>query len=490
MKFKDALNIISNNNISSLLLQGSFGLEKENQRVTKDGNLAMTAHPAVFGDKLTNKYVTTDFAESQVEMITPPLSTVEQAYNALLKTQQFVEHGIGSELLWPMSMPPILPNDADIPVSKFDGSAEGRKKEIYRKGLALRYGKKMQMISGIHYNFSFSDELLNVLKPHISPELNYKEYKDKLYLSIIRNFLRYRWLLVYLYGSSPNCDATYDSVVVNEINNVKMCCPDCCDAFGNFKHRATSMRVSRFGYSNSPEGKYDMYFNSIAEFSGILKEMVMTPEERYERLGLFNGDEQVQLNTNLLQNESEYYSSIRPKQITEPGESQLSAIAARGIQYIEVRILDINPYEIIGIDKSEMHFIHLFLIYCMIEDSPLITSEEFHKIKLNHNLTALSGRDESLKLYNYFSDGCKPLKAAGNDIFTKLYEIAKVLDSSNGRSVYSQVLDGELKKLKDITLLPSHRIYNEMKQNNMTFAEFGLAHARKYKAEIENIEVK
>lgn len=230
-----------------LLLNGKWGIERELQRVTELGDLALTPHPAVFGDKLKNKEITTDFSESQMELITPPFSKVEEVDRYLKMLHEKAWAGVRNEYLWPLSMPPRLPEEELIPIARFNDTEEGHSAYIYRQGLANRYGKKMQMISGIHFNFSFGNKLLHTLYELFGENRGFSTFRDELYFSVARNFLRYRWLLIYLYGASPSCDDTYDVVVNDEVEKIKKCCPECCNQYDKY---ATSLRVSRFGYTN------------------------------------------------------------------------------------------------------------------------------------------------------------------------------------------------------------------------------------------------
>ncbi len=467
-----------NDDKSRLLSQGYFGVERESQRITSYGDLALTPHPQVFGDKAENPRITTDFSESQIEMITPPFRTVEEVYDSLKQIYAEVENGIKDELLWPISMPPRLPDEELIPIARFSDSEEGRLKEVYRNGLATRYGKKMQMISGLHYNFSFDDEMIDFLYERFGKGKKKQTFINNMYFALARNFLRYRWMLIYLFGASPFCDPTYYSVIYKELEVVQKCCQDCCDVIKNFNKYATSLRVSRFGYSNSIQRKYFVYYNSLNEYIQKLQKMMTTKSSKYLKLGLYNRDTQIQLNGNVLQKESEFYSSVRVKQNINKGETQLDALAKRGVKYLEVRILDINPFEKQGISVEQLKFLQVFMLYCLFEKSDDITAHELEKINTNHHLTALFGRKKNLMLYRY-DNGKIPMKEFGEKIFEKLFYIAKLMDTSTGESKYKQCVENEYKKLIDLSLLPSERINREMKENNENYLKFGLRQVEK-----------
>ncbi len=464
------------NNKGKLLTEGNFGIERESQRVTSSGDLALTPHPLVFGEKGENPNITTDFSESQIEMITPTFNSIEKVYESLYQIHDNVEKGIGDELLWPLSMPPKLPNEELIPVATFSDSEYGKNMRIYRDGLALRYGKKMQMISGIHYNFSFSDEMIDYLYAQFGNEKDKRLFIDEIYFSIIRNFMRYRWLLIYLFGASPSCHSTYNSVISKEIKIIKDCCPRCIGNFENFNEYATSIRVSRFGYSNTSNHKSDIYFNSLEEYSTKLRTLVATKSAKYSELGLHKNGFQIQLNGNILQKESEFYSSIRPKQNISRDETQLDALEKRGIKYIEVRILDLNPFEKLGLSIEQMNFLHVFMLFCLFENSEFITEEEHEQINLNHHLVSIFGRKEDLLLKKYNEEETT-LKLWGSEVFESLLSIAKLIYESTGDDKYLKSVETEKEKLFDISLLPSERIHREMKDNEEDFLEFGTRHA-------------
>ncbi|MGB9979762.1 glutamate--cysteine ligase [Methanobacterium sp.] len=460
-----------------LLVEGSFGLEKECQRVFSTGDLALTPHPPVFGDKTKNPHITNDFSESQIEIITTPFNSVEEAYESLNKISLEVEKGVEDELLWPLSMPPKLPDEEQIPIACFPDSENGKDMEIYRKGLAVRYGKKMQMISGIHYNFSFGDGMIDYLYKKFGNKKDKRLFTDEIHFGLARNFLRYSWILIYLFGASPFCHRTYYPVIKKELMIIQKCCPNYEDIIENCIQCATSLRVSRFGYSNSSLKNENMYFNSLEEYSTKLRKMLSTKDEKFSKLGIYMNGSQIQLNENILQKESEFYSSIRLKQTLNKGETPLDALEERGVEYVEVRILDLNPFEKLGLNIKQMNFLHVFMHFCLFEQSLPITDDEHTLINLNHHLVSLIGRKEGLRLKKY--DGSEiSLKSWGEEIFEKLKTIADLMDRDTGNNKYRASVEKEYQKLFDISLLPSERIKIEMEENNENFLEFGIRYAK------------
>jgi glutamate--cysteine ligase len=403
--------------------------------------------------------------------------------NSLGSIYSEVAEGIGDELLWPFSMPPKLPPEEDIPIAKFPETDSGRTLNIYRNGLSLRYGKKMQMISGIHYNFSFGDQFIDFLYGKYGDSQSKRDFTDEMYLAVIRNFMRYRWLLVYLFGASPLYDPTYSSVIEKELNAIRKCCPDLALGFEHITKYATSLRVSRFGYSDNADAGQNVFFNSMSEYFEKLRRLMSTKSERYARLGMHKGGEQLQLNENILQKESEFYSSIRPKQNLRQGETPIEALKKRGIKYLEVRVLDVNPFEKLGITLEQILFLQVFMLFCLFERSDFIDEESFSEISSNYHTVALLGRNSELSIYN--ANGTLVLlRNWGQDVVLKLRQIAALLDHPEGGK-YTRAIDAEAKKLTDLSLLPSEKIYREIRETGLSFKEYGvhLAEAHKNKKE-------
>lgn len=453
-QFESMINLFQNKQASRLLRQAKWGVEKESQRITPDGELALTDHPAAFGDKLEHPTITTDFAESQLELITPPLDSIQVVIEALDRIHDEAEAGLGEELLWPLSMPPKLPPEPHIRIASFNDTPEGREKEAYRRDLAARYGTTMQMISGLHVNFSLADPLFTYLT-----EQGYGSdrngLKDELYFALTRNFLRYRWLLIYLYGASPNIHRSFESTVCDELAVIESCCPACCRMIGRYEQYASSLRVSRYGYSNTKQKTQMVSFNSKAEYVSSFRSLIGT----------------------VLKKESELYSSIRVKARQPLKEGQLASIERNGVDYIEVRILDLNPYERTGVGSKQLHLLHLFLLYCFMEESPPITKEENERINENHHMVSLFGRKPDLKLRQGRHRKVLLTEWAQN-IFDKMEQIAAILDQGSDEPAYMKAWQEEKQKLSDPGRILSARMLSEMKQQGETFVAFGLRRAK------------
>jgi len=332
-------------------LKGLFGVEKENIRVDRHGVIAQTPHPAIFGDKLNHSYITTDFSESQVEMITPPLPSISQTLGFLETIHDIVSLELKDEYLWPQSIPPVLPNEDQIPIAKYAKS--GRMEAEYREKLALKYGRKKQAISGIHFNVSLDETLLEMLYQSTSQAIPIEEFRDEVYLKITRQILRYRWLYVLIFGSSPIVDPTYEL--------------KCCDLplYFNAKTRGLSLRNSCFGYGNL----IDLYpdYGSVKGYLQSIEQMVK------------NGS---------LTATKELYASVRPKFINN----------SDSISYVEVRFPDINPLSKIGISPEMLHFIHWLIIYGLLTDEQNDFTTEFQSIaNSNHGKISLFGLHEDIE---------------------------------------------------------------------------------------------
>src|SRR5258706_40729 len=275
-----------------LLTQIRRGIEKESLRVRPDGALAMTPHPPALGSPLTHPHITTDFSESQLELITAAQPGIDDCLVELTRIHQFVYKHIGDGLLWCSSMPCNLPGDDQIPIGRYGRSNVGRMKTVYRAGLSHRYGRRMQTISGIHYNFSL-------------PEVGTEDY-----FSLIRNFRRHSWLPLYLFGASP---AVCSSFVAGRRHELQELRPGTL-----YLPYATSLRMGRLGYQDDTEAALCVSHNSLDSYAASLDEALSKPFPAYAKIGLKQNGEYRQLNTSLLQIENEFYGTVRPKRRTRP----------------------------------------------------------------------------------------------------------------------------------------------------------------------------
>ncbi|MRT93611.1 bifunctional glutamate--cysteine ligase GshA/glutathione synthetase GshB [Ancylomarina sp. 16SWW S1-10-2] len=395
--------LLENKSIRSSICDGLFGIEKENVRVDKSGHMATTPHPGILGDKFKHPYITTDFSESQVEMITPPLDSIDKVHGFLETLHDVVTQNIGDELLWPQSLPPLLPDEEDIPIAQFGGS--GVSKEKYREILAKRYGRERQMLTGIHYNFSLSDRLERKLIKICCPDGKTEQFREALYLKMIRNFMRYRWFLVWLFGSSPVSDPSFKMKNLKTGEKKQVIC-------GN----AVSIRTSSGGYRNEEE--YYVDFNSLDAFNQSISNLVAD--------GKLVGHE-------------ELYLPIR-----------LKFDANERISHVEVRLLDLDPYEKAGISKNRLHLVHLFLLHCLFKNEPDVYDKKQQEIAANNqDLVACYGLKSDLKLSNFEGEDILA-QDFGQEIYVDIQNFMKLADLANKEEYISamkhcqSIMDGSV----------------------------------------------
>ncbi|HNY47557.1 MAG TPA: glutamate--cysteine ligase, partial [Casimicrobium sp.] len=347
------------------------GVEKESLRALPTGGLALTPHPKALGSALTHPRITTDFSESQVELITGVHADVEACLAELTEIHQFTYRTMrdaGDEMLWVSSMPCGLPTDETIPLGRYGSSNVGRAKSVYRMGLGHRYGRRMQTISGIHYNWSL---------PGVSNEE---------YFSLIRNFRRHAFLLMTLFGASPAVCSTFVAGRQHELQSLTK--------NTMYMPYGTSLRMGRLGYQSDAQASLAVSYNSLEGYGASLQDALTRPYPAYEAIGIKNpGGDYNQLGTTLLQIENEFYGTIRPKRVIKPGERPLHALRERGVEYVEVRLMDLDPFVAVGITAATMRFIDVFLLHCLLADSPPDTPAEIAALARNQHRTAASGRE-------------------------------------------------------------------------------------------------
>lgn len=437
---------------SEIFNKSLHGLERECLRVDHRGMLSQRPHPKALGSALTNPYITTDFCESQLELITPTFHHVDQASNFLKAIHCFINHENPHELIWPFSMPCRLPKDEKIPLAQYGDSTSGKKKTLYRKGLSERYGSKMQTVSGTHYNFSFSEEFWQLLyKKFARKNESLQDFTSESYLHLMRNFLRDSWINTYLFGAAPAIDKSYMPKKPKALKRHGW-----STYYGPY---ATSLRMSNIGYYSKVQAQLTISYNSLPEYLEDLDKALNTAVPAYKNLA--------GLNDKVLQIENEHYSRIRAKQPTKYGEKVIDAIRERGVRYVEVRAVDINPYQPIGIAKHQIRFLHMLLIHELFQSSPKITADEAKIIRENQEKVAVYGRKPELKLQTL--KGEKTLKELAGKILKNLEPIAEMLGKK-----YLDSLEMQKKKLENPDLLSSARILREMKEAKGSYIEHGL----------------
>lgn len=462
----------------SLLTQCLHGIERETLRVTAQGELAQTPHPVALGSALTHAQITTDYSEALLEFITPAEPDPADTLADLERIHRFAASRLDGEYLWSPSMPGLLPDEAQIPIARYGSSNIGRLKYVYRRGLALRYGKTMQCIAGIHYNFSLPEAVWPLLQRLDGDSQSARDYQSASYIALIRNFRRYSWLLMYLFGASPALDASFLRGRPHQLQQL--------DADTLYLPWATSLRMSDLGYQSSAQSGLTPCYNDLASYTESLRNAVATPYPAYAEIGTHdaNGEWQ-QLNSNIIQIENEYYSSIRPKRVTRSGERPIQALMSRGVQYVEVRCLDINPYLPLGIDLAEARFLDAFILFCALADSPLLAGGECRACTENFLKTVKEGRRPGLHLQKGGQQ--VELRTWAGELLDAFAPIAALLDRAHGGGAYREALEAQRAKVQDPALTPSAQVLVELQRRGESFRAFALrqskAHAETFRAQ-------
>jgi glutamate--cysteine ligase len=430
------------------------GIEKESLRVRPDGLLSAKPHPAGLGAPLTHPHITTDFSESQLELITGVHADVEQCLAQLTEIHQVVYRHIGDELLWCTSMPCGLPADDDIPIGQYGKSNLGRAKTVYRHGLAHRYGRRMQTISGVHYNFSMPESAWPVLQSADGKDGPTNAYKSDAYFHLIRNFKRYSWLLLYLFGASP---AVCRSFVAGRTHRLRE-----LSSGTMFLPGATSLRMGPLGYQSDAQASLGVSFNSLRSYANSLNRGLTTPYPPYEAIGVRDGDDYRQLGTTLLQIENEFYGTIRPKPRFRSGERPLYLLGEGGVEYIEVRCMDNDPYSPIGIAGDTIRFLDIFLLHCLLRSSPPDSPEEIAEISRRQHQVAERGRDPDLRMEHKGQQ--RALVEWGRALLGEFEPIAAALDKAHVSGAYRDALSAAGAALADSAYTRSARMLAEMGQ--------------------------
>lgn len=442
-----------------------LGLEREALRMGPDGCIAQTPHPAALGSALTHPHITTDYSEALLECITPPLSRPEEALRFLREIHQFVQPHLGDERLWSASMPCILAGESSIVIAEYGRSNLGFMKHVYRRGLAWRYGRIMQVIAGIHVNFSLPDEFWIAFQDQEGDRRTLQDFRSETYFALIRNLQRFGWLILYLFGASP--------AVCKSFLDGKSTTLPAFDEHTCYGPYATSLRMSNIGYTNRTEKKsgVNICYNSLPEYIATLTQATTTPWPPYERIGVVVDGEYRQLNANILQIENEYYTSMRPKQPPQGNEKPTVGLKRRGVGYVELRSVDINPLEPLGITLSQLRFLEMFLLFCVLNESPLLDAEERGMIDDNQMATALNGRDPALILQRRYHPAL-PLRHWARDILSELQPIGELLDLGEDGRPYAAALAEQREALADPDRTPSARILAEMRVSGENFFQY------------------
>lgn len=450
----------------------SRGVERETLRY-QDGRLATTPHPQGLGSALTNQWITTDFSESLLEFITPVSHDIDQLMAQLEDIHHFTQTKLGEEKLWPLSMPCYVEHEELINLAQYGDSNSGKMKTLYRQGLKRRYGSLMQIISGVHFNFSFPDSFWDALYGEQDEQAR-QESKSEAYFGLIRNYYRFGWLIPYFFGASP---ALCSSFIRGRETKLPF------ENIGEtlYLPNATSLRLSDLGYTNSAQSVLKIGFNSIDEYLAGLNEAIRTPSDKFAKIGVKVDGEYRQLNSNVLQIENELYAPIRPKRVTKSGEKPSEALRRGGVEYIEVRSLDVNPYSSVGITEDQVRFLDLFLAWAALSDSEPMDFCEQACWRENWNKVIVEGRKPGLEL----QIGCKgevlTLQTWAKRVFSELTAIAKFMDEAAGGQAYQDVAKTLLEWIDNPELTISGQLLADTKRLG-GLGSVGREFGRQYKA--------
>jgi len=449
---------------ADILSGGLKGIEKESLRVLSDGRLADSPHPEALGSAMTNEFITTDFSEALLEFVTPAYASTWETLRVLCEIHQFSYERLGEELLWVTSMPCLMLKDTDIPLAQYGSSNVGRMKTVYRNGLGLRYGREMQTIAGVHFNYSLPASFWPQYQESEKSALSPDDFRSEAYMGLARNFRRTGWLVLYLFGASPALCKSFLGETESDLQSF--------NENTYYEPFATSLRMSDLGYSNKTQAKLDISLNSVNEYIDDLSSAICTLEPDYERIGVKVEGLYRQLNANQLQIENEYYSPVRPKRVARSGERPTAALRRGGVEYVEIRSMDLNVFDPVGVNQNAMRFTEAFLIYCLLHDSLPFDEPSRLEASRNHSLTAKKGRDPDFRLMRAGKEVA--LRDWAREIVEDVRAIAEVIDRGEGSDTYVQAVDAQSALIEQPEDTPSARILEEMRLDGTGFFHFAM----------------
>jgi glutamate--cysteine ligase len=462
--FERRLSALVNSGQPEILQGGRKGLEKESLRVTPEGRLAQTPHPRALGSALTSEHVTTDYSEALIELVTPTFTATWELLQYLLDLHQFVYRHLGSELLWATSMPGAISRDEDIPIAEYGRSHIGCMKTVYRRGLGLRYGRMMQAISGVHFNYSFPLPFWDAYAELVKSRDRGAAFVSARYFDLLRNYRRHGWLVLYLFGVSPVVCKSFLKGRDHGLRDFT--------AGTAFEPYGTSLRMSDIGYRNRNQADLTVSVNSLDEYVRDLGHAITTPHPPYAALGVKVDGEYRQLNANILQIENEYYSFIRPKRVARSGERPTKALKRAGVEYVEVRALDVSAFDPVGVNQNKLRFLEAFMALCLLKESPLIGADEQRALDENHLTVARRGREPGLTLWR---DGRNvPMREWARELIDSLAGICEILDRGDASRPYSAALAAQAAKVEDVRLTSSARMMQELTDTGEPFFDLAL----------------
>jgi len=446
------------------LASSKIGLEKESLRVSPEGGISQTPHPTAWGSPLTNPLITTDFSEALAELITPPCDSIPEVIQSLDDIQNFVYQHLDNEILWATSMPCVVAGETSIPLAQYGTSNRAKMKTVYRHGLGLRYGRAMQVIAGVHFNYSFSEKFWRQYQQLLNNNEKLQDFISDQYMGLVRNLLRYGWLVPYLFGSSPSICKSFlngKPTLLHEFNSTTF-----------YEPYATSLRLGDIGYQNNKEDLAGIKacYDSLDAYIESMRCAINSPCAAYEQFGVNENGEYQQLNANILQIENEYYSTVRPKQILQDNEKPSTALQKRGIAYIELRSLDVNAFDPHGINSEQLYFLEVFMLFCLLQASPVLSKSEINAIDENLVLVAHQGRKPGLDLQR--GEEKVSLQDWASELCYRMKPVASLLDNANYCENYFSSVKSQIASVFDPELTPSARMLAEMREHGEGFFHY------------------
>jgi len=470
-QFERRLAALVNSGDRAVLRGGRKGVEKESLRVTPAGEIAQTRHPAALGAPLTNEHITTDFSESLIELVTPPFRETWELLQYLCDIHQFVYRRLDEELLWSTSMPCSIAGDASIPLAQFGTSNVGRMKTIYRHGLGMRYGRIMQAISGVHFNYSFPSDLWDALEQINQSGERRQDFVSAQYFGLLRSYRRFGWLVLYLFGTSP---AVSRSFFAGRESSLASLGDDTL-----YEPYGTTLRMSDIGYRNRNQAMVSVSVNALDEYVRDLSRAISTPYPPYEKIGVKVDGEYRQLNANILQIENEYYSFIRPKRVARSGERPTKALRRAGVEYVEVRALDVSAFDPVGVNQNKLRFLEAFLALCLLRESAPIGRGEQEALDENHLRVARRGRKPGLTLHREGREF--PMIEWARELLDSMRGLCEMLDHGEPARPYVAALEQQRAKVEDGERTPSARLLAEMRATGDSFFELARRMSKMHK---------
>ncbi len=452
--------------MAGLLRGGLIGIEKESLRVSPRGCISQKPHPMALGSPLTNRYITTDYSEALTEIITPPSDDRSEPLRFLDAAHHFTYQQLDDEILWATSMPCVMSGDEGVPIAEYGPSNAGQMKTVYRRGLGHRYGRVMQVIAGVHFNYSIPPAFWEAYQRWLGDTRSSQDFISEAYFGMLRNLQRFGWMIPYLFGASP---AVCKSFLGGRPTSLASF--DDATYYGPY---ATSLRMGDIGYQNSKEEGTGIKacYDCLDAYVETLSRAIETACPIYQAIGVKVDGRYEQLNANILQIENEYYSTVRPKQIPEMMEKPIHALKRRGVRYLELRSLDVNPFHPLGIAEEQVYFVEALMLLSLLQESPAINVAEQKVIDWNELAAAHQGRDPELKLKR--NGDLIPLRDWGLEICDALQPIVELLDEELAEKPYHSSLVLQRERLLDPDQTPSGRQLQEMAEHGESF--FAFAH--------------